>query len=152
MFYVHPDGSTLMSMNPDLQFGFFSSAMQPDFFAHVSHGIAQGQALASLADAQDLQRRFYSWRGLSGRSYVCSIFQKGEHMFVSQLTHGVIVGVARLNNEARAVCVLSSKNFTSCADIGLLAKELQISEWHVHFSDADSVVQDLSASLLSYVA
>ena len=48
-----------MSMNPDLQLGFFSSAMQPDFFAHVSHGIAQGQALASLADAQDLQRRFY---------------------------------------------------------------------------------------------
>ena len=141
-----------MSLDAGSQVGFFSPPMQRCFNAHVTHGIAHGQALASLADAQDLQRRFYSWRGLSGRTYVCSIFQTCDDVFVSQLTHGVIVGVARYNDEARPVCVLSSRNLAFCTDMGLLALELKINEWHVHFSDADSVVQDLSGSLINYVA
>jgi hypothetical protein len=36
-----------------------------------------GFGLASLA-ASNLERRFYSWLGRSGRRYVCTVFRNGE--------------------------------------------------------------------------
>lgn len=110
-------------------------------------GPARGEALQSLSAAEGLRDRFCSWRGVSGRRYVCSVFQAGEARFVAEVTEGLIVGVVRDGAWARAVSLSRA-----CADIGVLreaAREFGVTEWHVLFGASDEAAQDLAASLLN---
>lgn len=107
----------------------------------------RGQELESLAEAEALRGRFFSWRGVSGRRYVCSVFHRGEEGFVADVESGVIVGVAQESAGRRPVCVLGAGE--SVAALRLLARELNVVEWHVRFgADADAA-RDLSGSLLN---
>jgi hypothetical protein len=109
-----------------------------------------GQALASLSTS-DLRERFYSWRGLSGRRYVCSVFSAAETAVVSEFTAAAVIGVAKAGAAQRPVCVMSSREFHVWGDIGSRegAESHGVSEWHVHFGVDDEGLRDLAGSLLS---
>jgi hypothetical protein len=109
----------------------------------------RGEALPSLASAQGLRDRFYAWRGKSGQRYVCSVFHSGEEGFVADVTNGAIVGVARDGAVTRPVCVIPAHQSGTTQNLRALGRELNVAEWHVHFSgEADEVVGDLCDSLL----
>ncbi len=109
-----------------------------------------GQALASLL-ASDLFERFYSWRGLSGRRYICSVFSAADASVVSEFTAAAVIGVARVGAARRPVCVMSSREFDALGDIGSRpgAESNGVSEWHVHFGVDEEALRDLAGSLLS---
>lgn len=110
---------------------------------------SRGQELDSLVASDALRSRFFSWRGLSGRRYVCSVFQRGEEGFVADVESGVIIGVAREGAVARPVCVLQAKEGGPRRSLRELAHELRVVEWHVHFCAEDEIARDLASSLLS---
>ncbi len=109
-----------------------------------------GQSLASLSTS-DLRERFYSWRGLSGRRYICSVFSAAETAVVSEFTAAAVIGVAKAGAARRPVCVMSSREFHVWGDIGSRegAESHGVSEWHVHFGVDDEGLRDLAGSLLS---
>lgn len=115
----------------------------------------RGQALVSLLASDDLRSRFYSWRGASGRRYVCSVFQRGEEGFVADVDNGLIIGVAADGSALRPLCVLSARDMI--ADIGAgrrrslreMAHEMGVAQWHVHFCADGEALRDLAASLLN---
>lgn len=109
-----------------------------------------GQALASLSTS-DLRERFYSWRGLSGRRYICSVFSACEAAVISEFTAAAVIGVAKVGAARRPVCVMSSREFHVWGDIGSRkgAESHGVSEWHVHFGVDDEGLRDLAGSLLS---
>lgn len=111
----------------------------------------RGQALRSLAGSQGLRDHFFSWRGASGRRYVCSVFQAGEDGFVADVTNGVVIGVARDGGAARPVCVFLAGEEERRDRYALrrMAREFNVSEWHVHFCADAETMRDLSASLLN---
>lgn len=107
----------------------------------------RGQELQSLAETDALRGRFFSWRGVSGERYVCSVFQRGEESFVADVESGVIIGVAQENTGRRPVCVLGAgENILS---LRRLARELGVVEWHVRFGAGNDAARDLSGSLLN---
>ncbi len=109
-----------------------------------------GQALASLLSS-NLRERFYSWRGLSGRRYICSVFSAAEAAVVSEFTAAAVIGVAKVGAARRPVCVMSSREFHVWGDIGSRegAESHGVSEWHVHFDVEEEGLRDLAGSLLS---
>lgn len=107
----------------------------------------RGQELESLAETEALRGRFFSWRGVSGGHYVCSVFQRGEEGFVADVQSGVIIGVAREGAGRRPVCVLGAGE--GVAALRLLARELGVAEWHVRFGADSDAARDLSGSLLN---
>ncbi len=111
----------------------------------------RGQALQSLAETDSLRSRFFSWRGASGRDYVCSVFQSGEDSFIADVTNGVVIGVAREGVTTRPVCVFLAQERSYGDRRGLreIARELGVAEWHVHFCADAASLRDLSASLLN---
>lgn len=111
----------------------------------------RGQALQSLAEADSLRSRFYSWRGASGRRYVCSVFQSGEESFIADVTNGAVIGVARQGATIRPVCVFLAQDRARGDRYALrrIARELGVAEWHVHFCADAATLRDLSASLLN---
>ncbi|MCX7899619.1 MAG: hypothetical protein N2444_05985 [Methylocystis sp.] len=111
---------------------------------------ARGRALEALNDSEWLRDRFFSWRGASGRRYVCSVFQVGESAFVAELARGVIIGVAR-ESAPRPVCVLpAGVGFASDrAGLWRYARELGVTEWHVLFCAEENTLRDIAASLLN---
>jgi hypothetical protein len=120
------------------------------FLFRAARGLSpRGQELDSLAEADALRGRFFSWRGGSGRRYVCSVFQRGEEGFVSDVESGVIIGVARDGAALRPVCVFGARNGGTRPSLRRLAQELSVAEWHVHFCDGDETARDLSGSLLN---
>jgi hypothetical protein len=98
-----------------------------------------------------LRERFYSWRGLSGRRYICSVFSVAETAVVSEFTAAAVIGVAKAGAARRPVCVMSSREFHVWGDIGSRegAESHGVSEWHVHFGVDDEGLRDLAGSLLS---
>lgn len=113
-------------------------------------GPQSGQALASLL-ASELRERFYSWRGLSGRRYICSVFSTADAAIVSEFTAAAVIGVARDGAARRPVCVMSSREFRVSGDIGSRegAGGHGVTEWHVHFGVDEEGLRDLAGSLLS---
>lgn len=109
----------------------------------------RGQELDALAEANVLRGRFFSWRGASGRRYVCSVFQRGEEAFVSDVESGVIVGVARDGAATRPVCVFGAGQNGARPSLRELGRELHVAEWHVHFCEGSEAARDLAASLLN---
>ena len=111
----------------------------------------RGEALQSLAETDSLRSRFFSWRGGSGRRYVCSVFQSGEDSFIAGVTNGVVIGVAREGVTTRPVCVFLAQERSYGDRRGLreIARELGVAEWHVHFCADAASLRDLSASLLN---
>ncbi len=125
-------------------------SFSPFLLNRPSHGLSpRGQELDSLAEANVLQGRFFSWRGVSGRRYVCSIFDRGEEGFVSDVRSGVVIGVARDGAVRRPLCVFAAGGDDARPPLASLARELGVSEWHVHFCAGDETARDLSGSLLN---
>ena len=110
----------------------------------------RGQALGSLVSS-DLRERFYSWRGASGRRYVCSVFPSAEESTLADFSQGVVIGVAGEGASRRPICVLFAREFES--ERGRLvrqeARALGASEWHVHFCADDADFHDLAGALLN---
>jgi hypothetical protein len=127
--------------------------MQRDNFSsgvmrRAAMGFAQrGEELESLAAADALRGRFFSWRGVSGERYVCSVFQRGEEGFVADVREGVIVGVVREGVARRPVCVLGAGEGVGA--LRRLGHELDVAEWHVRFGADAETARDLSGSLLN---
>lgn len=111
----------------------------------------RGEALQSLAATDSLRNRFFSWRGASGRRYVCSVFQSGEESFIADVTNGAVIGVAREGAASRPVCVFLAQERMPGDRRALrrMAQELGVAEWHVHFCADAATLRDLSASLLN---
>jgi hypothetical protein len=109
----------------------------------------RGQELDALAEANVLRGRFFSWRGGSGQRYVCSVFQRGEEAFVSDVESGVIIGVARDGAAARPVCVFGARQNGMRPTLRDLGRELGVTEWHVHFCEGSEAARDLAATLLN---
>jgi hypothetical protein len=103
-----------------------------------------GLGLASLA-ASNLERRFYSWLGKSGRRYVCTVFRNGEGEALGSFTDASIVGVAHRDEIRRPVCVLSPSDFDANGNARAAAAiALGVNEWHVHFlTDPRELAADL---------
>ncbi|MCC3245126.1 hypothetical protein LG047_07310 [Methylocystis sp. WRRC1] len=110
---------------------------------------ARGQELDSLVESDVLRNRFFSWRGLSGQRYVCSVFQSGEEGFIADVTSGIVIGVAREGVSARPVCVFQAREGGARGSLREMARQLRISEWHVHFTTDPEALRDLAGSLLS---
>ena len=109
----------------------------------------RGGELTSLARTQNLRDRFFFWRGLSGRRYVCSIFKAGEEAFVSDITLGLAIGVIRSGLDVQARSIIQLGQYDHCAQLRAIRHELGVNEWHVHFSNTAGVFEDLTGSLLS---
>ncbi|WP_457795644.1 hypothetical protein [Methylocystis sp. S23] len=109
----------------------------------------RGQELDSLAGSDSLRGRFFSWRGVTGRRYVCSVFQRGEEGFVSDVENGAIIGVARDGAALRPVCLFSAGEGRRAPALRELAQELGVAEWHVHFCPDAAAIRDLAGSLLN---
>ncbi|MGJ0621445.1 MAG: hypothetical protein ACR65Z_12145 [Methylocystis sp.] len=116
-----------------------------------SDSAPRGEALRSLAETDSLRGRFFSWRGASGRRYVCSVFQSGEESFIADVTNGAVIGVAREGVTTRPVCVFLAQDRKPGDRYALrrMARELGVAEWHVHFCADAATLRDLSASLLN---
>ncbi|PPD44428.1 MAG: hypothetical protein CTY15_06840 [Methylocystis sp.] len=129
--------------------------MQRNAFLNVSLRHAgqalspRGQELDSLTQSDALRSRFFSWRGVSGRRYVCSVFQNGEEAFVSDVESGVVIGVTREGASIRPVFVLQARKGVESRALRELARELNVAEWHVHFSAEEATMRDLAGSLLN---
>lgn len=108
----------------------------------------RGQELVSLAGSDALRGRFFSWRGATGRRYVCSVFQRGEEGFVADVESGAIIGVARDGASLRPVCLFPAGERRAAA-LRELAQELGVAEWHVHFCAGSDPARDLAGSLLN---
>jgi len=117
----------------------------------IGESAPRGEALQSLAATDSLRSRFFSWRGASGRRYVCSVFQSGEESFIADVTNGVVIGVAREGAASRPVCVFLAQDGMPGDRRALrqMAQELGVAEWHVHFCADAATLRDLSASLLN---
>lgn len=110
----------------------------------------RGQELSSLAEADALRARFFSWRGTSGRRYVCTVFQRGEEAFVAAVESGTVIGVSHEGAAVRPLCVFAAgEGGRAGRALAALARELGVDEWHVHFCENGEAARDLSASLLS---
>jgi hypothetical protein len=115
--------------------------------ANASKG--RGQPLASLG-ASELSRRFYRWRGASGKEYICSVFSKGELHLVAGFSSAVTIGASRDAGAPRAICVMPSSAFALAEDQAISALEADsgVEEWHVHFTADEACARDLASSLL----
>lgn len=109
-----------------------------------------GGALASLL-ASDLRERFYSWRGISGRSYICSVFSLAETSTVLEFTSAAVIGVASDGAARRPICVMSSREFRLLEDASWRDdfSGRGVNEWHVQFEVDEEGLRDLAGSLLS---
>ena len=108
--------------------------------AYVARNFGSGRSLAALCGSS-LRDDFFSWRGASGRIYVCSVFGREDFSVVEDF-HGVtLVGVSRRGGDRRVLCILSSSQLRLRGHAG-------IDEWHVHFGNDEKKLRDLSASLL----
>jgi hypothetical protein len=110
---------------------------------------SRGQELESLVDSIDLRSRFFSWPGLSGRRYVCSVFQSGEEAFVAGVESGVVIGVAKDGATVRPVCVFQAEEGRAWRSLREFSQELGVVEWHVHFCADAETARDIAGSLLS---
>jgi len=129
-------------------FSISRSVSRSAFGQTLEDSAPRGQALQSLAETDSLRSRFFSWRGASGRRYVCSVFQSGEDSFVADVTNGVVIGVAREGATTRPVCVFLAQERAG-RRLREIARELGVAEWHVHFCADAASLRDLSASLLN---
>jgi hypothetical protein len=109
----------------------------------------RGQALDSLVSS-DLGERFYAWRGVSGATYVCSIFAAGEAAVIAGFSQGVVIGVHRSGALLQPLCLICARDFKCKPEDGFLveARELGVTEWHVHFAGEESELRDLARALL----
>ena len=84
-----------------------------------------------------IDRRNYSWLGLSGERYACAVFKAGEEPIVRTFTDAAIIAVYHMDGVRRAVYVLAPRDFDGFGrqDRVRTAIELGANEWHVHLSD-----------------
>ena len=94
-----------------------------------------GLPLASLA-ASSLDRHYYSWLGISGTRYVCTVFKAGQEAVIRAFTAACIIGVTQRGGVRQPVCVLDPCDFDDLNGQveAKVAIALGVNEWHVHFS------------------
>jgi hypothetical protein len=106
-------------------------------------GDASNHSLASLAGG-DLAERFHSWRGRSGRRYICSVFRVEHHTADSGLPdfEAAVVIAVKTNGDGDRHVV----GFCQCEHgFGARARDTFVAaaiaagaqQWHVHLLTAD---------------
>lgn len=108
----------------------------------------RGEELPSLA-ATGLSAHFYSWPGVSGRRYVCSVFRRGEETLLIGLSQAIIIGVVRKGKERWPRRLLLTQETTDETALRLLEETatLGVDEWHVHFGASEIALHDLAGLL-----
>lgn len=108
----------------------------------------RGQPLASLG-ASHLRERFYCWRGVSGRRYICSVFNWADSAVVSEFGGAAIIGVMNDGATRRPVCVMSSGDFrlSENEQQHCFSRAHDVNEWHIHFGVDEFALRDLARSL-----
>jgi hypothetical protein len=106
--------------------------------------IAEGLPLASLVGSR-MASRFYSWLGLSGARYVCTIFRAGEEETLACFEGAIVIGVSQKDGVRRPVCVLRPGEFIEHGSTRLAAAlTMEVNEWRLHFSsDLRQVATDI---------
>jgi hypothetical protein len=109
---------------------------------------AEGFPLASLVGSK-MASRFYSWFGLSGTRYVCTIFRAGEEEALACFEGAAIIGVAQKDGVRTPVCVLKPHEFIEHRSNRLaVALMMGVNEWHLHFSsDVQQVAADIGSAV-----
>ncbi len=98
--------------------------------------------------ASSLQDRFYSWAGLSGRRYVCTVFKIGDESALRDFSGAAIIGVSNSGGHRRPICVLKPSDFRTSERRHAMegALRLGVNEWHLHFTlDLRRLAEDLLA-------
>ncbi len=98
--------------------------------------------------ACSFQDRFYSWAGLSGKRYVCTVFEIGDESALRDFSSAAVIGVSNSGGRRRPICVLRPSDFGSpeCRHAVEAAVTLGANEWHVHFTqDLRKLTADLTA-------
>ncbi len=98
--------------------------------------------------ACSLQERFYSWAGLSGRRYVCTVFKIGDESALRDFSGAIIIGVSNSGGHRRPICVLQPSDFRTSERRHAMEAALKhgANEWHLHFTlDLMTVAADLIA-------
>jgi hypothetical protein len=123
-----------------------TTEMLSDRPVHLS--AAEGLPLASLVGSK-MASRFYSWLGLSGTRYVCTIFRAGEEETLACFEGAVIIGVAQKEGVRRPVCAFQPTEFAENRSPRLAAAlAMGVNEWHVHFSsDIRQLAGDIGCAI-----
>jgi hypothetical protein len=110
----------------------------------------RGELLHSLASTE-LGAHFYSWLGVSGRRFVCSVYRRGQESFLLELPQSIIIGVARDGEIRVPRILLCMRAATGDSDRELFeeAAALGIDEWHVHFDSSEAAFGELAGLLLA---
>jgi hypothetical protein len=106
-----------------------------------------GLPLQALTECS-LQSRFYSWAGLSGKRYVCTVFKIGDEREVGFFNDAAVIGVANIDGHRRAVCLLHPSDFETSGRRHAVEAALTLgaNEWHIHFTpDYGKLAMDLIA-------
>ena len=108
----------------------------------------QGAGLSAL-EGSDLRSRFYCWHGPGGVRYVCTIFSREQEAIVAEFSDVLVIGVARIGEAVRPLCLMPSKEFDTPQGHAARARahELGCSEWHVYFNNHPTRVRALAAAL-----
>jgi hypothetical protein len=112
-------------------------------FAKSIAGPLRGQALAALGDSE-LRDRFYSWRGASGRRYVCSVFPADNLEDIAESWSAAVIGVVNHAGARHPVYVVSCDQFRALNPSDACAQG--VNEWHVHFGADEAELRDLCGS------
>lgn len=110
--------------------------------------VAEGLPLASLVGSR-MASRFYSWLGLSGARYVCTIFGAGEEETLACFEGAIVIGVSQRDGVRRPVCVLKPSESIKHGSTRLAAAlTMGVNEWHLHFSsDLRQVASDIGCTV-----
>ncbi len=106
-----------------------------------------GLPLKALTECS-LQDRFYTWVGLSGKRYVCTVFTIGDETAICDFSDAVVIGVVNSGGHKRPICVLLPSDFgiSGRRHAAEAALALGANEWHIHFTpDYGKLASDLAA-------
>ncbi len=106
-----------------------------------------GLPLKALTECS-LQDRFYSWAGLSGKRYVCTVFEIGDDTAIYDFGDAVVIGVVNSSAHRRPICVLRPSDFRISGRRHAVEAALALgaNEWHIHFTpDYGKLATDLAA-------
>ncbi len=98
--------------------------------------------------ACSLQDRFYSWSGLSGKRYVCTVFKIGDESALRDFASAAVIGVSNSGGHRRPICVLQPSDFGTSEGRHAVEAALTLgaNEWHLHFTeDLKKLAADLIA-------
>ena len=140
---AHGDAGLKMGLLSRLRGRYLSAYRQPARKLRLRKPFQLSEALAALRSSE-LRDRFYSWRGGSGRRYVCSVFPAADQAVIAESWSAAVIGVVNDSGARRPVYVVSCDEFRALTQSDACAQG--VNEWHVHFGADAAELRDLSGS------